>query len=63
VAKWSDITASFSAGTGCGQNAPTTGTVTAGDKITITGSTSSNTCTLKLVYTPANQLLGTWSYN
>jgi flagellin-like protein len=62
VAKWSDITASFSAGTGCGQNAPTTGSVSAGDKITVTGSTILNTCTLKLVYTPANQLLGTWDF-
>jgi hypothetical protein len=63
TAKWSDIAVSFSAGTGCGQNAPTTGSVAAGDKITVTGSTVLNTCTLKLVYIPANQLLGTWDFS
>jgi flagellin-like protein len=38
-------------------------TIAAGDAITmIAGSLSGESCTLQLKYTPANQLLGTWTY-
>jgi flagellin-like protein len=36
-------------------------TVTAGDTMTISG-TAGESCTLSLTYTPANQLLGTWTF-